>query len=185
MKAPFFALMLLAGGAAAQTAMPFDVGGAYELTDQNGHTRTQVDPEGLPQLMFFGYANCPGICSAALPLMADVVDDLAQEGIALRPVVITVDPARDTVETMGPALREHHPSFVGLTGSQAALDTAYSAFSVTHKLAYEDPEYGPVYSHGSLIYLMDADGKVLTLIPPILAKDTAVGIARKYVGGDG
>ena len=31
-------------------------------------------------------------------------------------MLITVDPARDTVQTLEPALRKHHPRFVGLTG---------------------------------------------------------------------
>lgn len=134
---------LLAGPALAQSALPFDVGGAYALTTQNGETRTQADPAGLPQLLFFGYANCPGICTAALPLMVDVVENLNDAGIAISPVMITVDPLRDSVGNMD-ILTEHHPKFVGLTGDATALDNAYKAFSVDHKLAYDDPEYGPV-----------------------------------------
>ena len=181
MKALTLLYALLAGPALAQSALPFDVGGDYVLTDQTGQTRTQVDPKGQPQLLFFGYANCPGICSAALPLMADVVDTLADQGIAISPVMITVDPARDTVENMGPVLAEYHPKLVGLTGDLAALNVAYKAFSVDHKFAYNDPEYGPVYTHGSMIYLMDAAGEVLTLIPPVMDADKATQVALKYV----
>lgn len=173
--------MLLAAPLGAQTALPFDVGGAYALVDHTGAPRTQADPDGLAQLLFFGYANCPGICSAALPLMVDTVALLAEDGIKVQPVMITVDPARDTVETMGAALAEYDPGIIGLTGDTDALDVAYKAFSVDHKLAYDDPEYGPVYTHGSLIYLMDGAGEVLTLIPPVMDAASAAGIARKYV----
>lgn len=173
--------VLFAGPAAAQSPLPFDVGGPFELTDHRGQTRTQADPDGLPQLLFFGYANCPGICTAALPMMADVTDALARRDIALRPVMITVDPARDTVENMAAPLHELHPDFVGLTGDAQALDTAYAAFSVEHALAYEDPDYGPVYSHGSFIYLLDAAGEVLTLFPPIMDAEKATEIALRYV----
>ena len=162
--------------------MPFDVGGPFALTDHTGAPRTEADPEGLPQLLFFGYANCPGICTAALPLMGDVTDILAQQGIALRPVMITVDPARDTVETMGPKLAEHHGSFIGLTGDPVALEVAYNAFSIDHALAYEDPTYGPVYTHGSFIYLLDGKGEVLTLILPVMDAAKAAAIALKYLG---
>lgn len=167
--------------AQAQTPLPFDVGGPYTLTDQFGQTRTQADPDGLPQLMFFGYANCPGICSAAMPLMADVTDMMAARGAPLRPVMITVDPARDTVANMGPSLATFHADFIGLTGPQDALDASYDAFNVEHALAYDDPEYGPVYTHGSLIYLMDSAGEVLTVIPPILDANRAAEIAWKYI----
>lgn len=181
MRSLIATLMLLATPVPAQTPLPFDVGGPYVLVDQHGDTRTQADPDGQPQLLFFGYANCPGICSAALPLMGNTVAALADEGIALRPVMITVDPLRDTVSTMGTPLAEHHPSFVGLTGDAAALNAAYTAFSVEHALAYQDPQYGPVYTHGSMIYLMDAKGDVLTLIPPVIAPDKAVEIALSYL----
>ena len=182
LRSVLFALTLGASPAFAQSGLPFDVGGPFELTDHTGATRTQADPDGLPQLLFFGYANCPGICTAALPLMADMTDYLARDGITVRPVMITVDPKRDTPEEMGPALAYVHPEFVGLTGDAAALDVAYDAFSVEHALAYEDPDYGPVYTHGSFIYLMDDVGKVLTLIPPVLDAAKATEIALNYLG---
>ena len=181
MKGLLAACLLCAGPVLAQGALPFDVGGPYRLVDHTGAQRTEADPDGRAQLLFFGYANCPGICSAALPLMADVVDLLGDEGVALTPVMITVDPARDTVETMGAPLAEYDTRLIGLTGDAAALDAAYKAFSVEHALAYEDPEHGPVYTHGSFIYLLDARGEVLTLIPPVLDAATAAGIARKYL----
>ncbi|KIN73657.1 SCO family protein [Sulfitobacter guttiformis] len=173
--------MFFATSTAAGSSLPFDTGGAYSLTNQFGQTRTQSDPDGHAQLVFFGYANCPGICSAAMPLIADVVDAVAGHGITLRPVMITVDPARDTVENMAIPMANYHPDFIGLTGSPAALDTAYQAFNIDHKLVYDDPEYGPVFSHGALIYLMDSRGEVLSLIPPVLDTRRATEIALKYI----
>ncbi len=179
------ASVLLAGPVLAQDALPFDIGGAYTLINHNGEVRTQVDPDGQPQLLFFGYANCPGICSAALPLMADIGDSLEDAGINVSLVMITVDPARDTVGNMTKALAEYHPKLIGLTGNTQALDVAYKAFSVDHSLAYEDPEYGPVYTHGSMIYLMDANGEVLTMIPPVMDTGLATEVAMKYVAPRG
>ena len=167
--------------AQAEAPLPFAVGGDYTLTNQHGQTRTQADPDGLPQLVFFGYANCPGICYVAMPLMADVVDDMVQRGQQIRPVMITVDPTRDTVENMAEPLANFHPDFIGLTGAQPALDASYAAFNVEHKLAYDDPEYGPVYIHGSLIYLMDSTGDVLTVLPPVLDAKRAADITWKYI----
>lgn len=177
-------LSLVATGVVAQPPLPFDVGGPFTLVDQFGTPRSQADPEGQAQLLFFGYANCPGICSAAFPLMADVTDLVAEAGHRIRPVMITVDPARDRVGTMQAPLGAHHKDFIGLTGSKEALAGAYAAFSVEHALAYEDPKYGPVYTHGSFIYLLDGQGEVLTLIPPVLDAASAAEIALKYIGGE-
>lgn len=166
--------------AGPDTAFPLAVGGDYTLTDQTGEVRTQVDPDGQLQMVFFGYANCQAICSVALPLMAEIAQTVQAEGIPVTPVMITVDPDRDTVQTIGAPLALHHPDFVGLTGTPEELAPVYDLFSVEHKLVFEDPEYGPIYAHGSHIYLMDAEGAFLTLLPPILSAERAAEIVVSY-----
>lgn len=175
------ALAVFSSAVAAQNALPFDLGGSYALVNQYGETRTEVAPDGRAQLVFFGYVNCPDICTAALPLMADVTTALAAKGHAITPVMITIAPQQDTVESMGATLNEWHINFIGLTGEADKLDEAYRAFSVDIKPLFEDPEYGWIYAHGSFIHLLDKDGKVLTLIPPIIGAEQAVDIALKYL----
>ncbi|MEM9638798.1 MAG: SCO family protein [Pseudomonadota bacterium] len=178
--------LCLAGGVAAEAPpLPFDLGGPYALTNQFGQTRTQADPEGHAQLLFFGYANCLNICSAALPLMADVVDTLAAEGIAVTPVMITVAPDQDQVDTMGAPLADIHPDFIGLTGDASALQTAYDAFSVEVEPLFQDPEYGWIYAHGSFVHLLDGTGEMLTLLPPILDAERTAEIVRGYLAPRG
>jgi len=165
-----------------EPTLPFDLklGGPFQLTDQNGNQRTEVNPDGHMQLLFFGYANCASICTTALPLMADVVDDLAQQNLPITPVMITVDPKRDTLSTIGPGVEKYHPDFVGLTGNEAALQKVYDLFSIQHKVVFNDPELGDVFAHGSHIYLLDAKGKFLTLLPPILSTERIEAIVMKY-----
>ena len=190
---PLALAALLAVGAAAHAAetapplpapaglpFPIDVGGDYLLTDHRGQPRTQVDPDGKSQLLFFGYVNCQEICSAVFPMMAQVVDAVEAQGLDITPVMITVDPQNDTLQNMGPALRMHHPDFVGLTGTEAQLEHTYDLFSVERTLIFEDPEFGPIYAHGSHIYLMDAKGDFLTLLPPILAPERVTEIVTSY-----
>lgn len=181
-----FAVILALGVAPAVShaqGLPALVGGEYELINQYGEAHTQADPDGRAQLLFFGYANCLQICSSVLPQMAEVADDIAAlTGEELRPVMITVDPVVDTVDTIGPALTQYHDDFIGLTGSKDALQVAYDAFSVEFEHLFDDPQYGPVYSHGSFMYLLDGDGNTLTLIPPILSDEEIVTIISKYIG---
>lgn len=162
------------------TPLPWDVGGPFELIDHTGQTRSEMDPNGRYQLLFFGYASCPGICSAALPMMADAVDLLAEDGVDVSPILLTIDPKLDTLDNMGPALAELSPAFVGLTGEPDALQKAYSAFRVSFEQLFIDPEYGPIYSHGSHIYLLDPGGEVLTLLPPVLPAEQVVAIVKRY-----
>jgi len=170
---------------AAVTPLPWDIGGPFALVDHTGAARTEADPDGKMQLVFFGYANCPGICSAALPMMAEVTDLLAARDIAVSPVLITIDPSLDTVATMGPALAEISQDFIGLTGTPEALALAYKAFQISFTKIMDDPKHGPIYAHGSHIYLLNGAGKVLTLLPPVLSPDQAAGIIAKYAKSQG
>jgi len=156
-------------------------GGDFRLVDGQGRVRTAKNPAGRPQLLFFGYANCQAICSVALPRMARAVEELDRQGVTLTPVLITVDPARDTVATLEPALRKHHPRFVGLTGADDALKAAYRAFQVDRKVVFRHPDYGDVYAHGSYIYLLAADGRFLTLLPPVLGPERIAEVVKGYL----
>lgn len=164
----------------AVTPFPWKLGGDFELLDHTGQVRTQADPQGHMQLVFFGYANCPGICSAALPMMADAADLLQGRGIPVSPILITIDPVLDTVETMGPSLEKISAGLIGLTGERAALNRAYQAFQIDFEKIMDDPEHGPIYAHGSHIFLLDGTGKVLTLVPPVLSPEQVADIVEKY-----
>lgn len=161
---------------------PFAFGGAYTLTDQTGAERTEADPDGHMQLVFFGYANCPAICSAALPTMVDIAAASTAAGVPVTPVMITVDPARDTVEGMAEPLAAFSPDIIGLTGSEDDLARVRKLFRVKRKHVFDDPTYGPIFSHGSHIYLMDGQGRFKTLLPPITSAERGVEIVAKYAG---
>lgn len=160
---------------------PVDITAEFDLIDQDGRTVTQADFAGKPMAIFFGYASCEAICSVALPRLGAALDLLGDQVDDLTPLLITVDPARDTPEKIGPALAKWHPKLRGLTGSEASLAAARDAFQVETSLVGEDAEGQPIYAHGSFIYLIGADGKVLTLLPPILGPDRMADILKGYL----
>ena len=165
---------------APDTGFPSNFGGPYRLVDHHGRPRTEADPDGHLQLVFFGYARCEAICTAALPLMSDLAATLAADGVPVTPLVITVDPEADTVEAMGPALDAFAPGLTGLTGDPGELARVRDLFHVQAELLFVDPLGTPVYSHGSHIYVMDGDGGFLTLLPPVLDPDRMAEIVRGY-----
>lgn len=168
----------------AEIPLPLDVGigGPFSLFNQYGETRTEVDPDGRLQLLFFGYANCAGICPTALSNMAEATDILAERGVKLRPVLITIDPKQDTIETLGPALAKISPEFIGLTGPQDALEQAYKAFRVESRKLFTTPQTGDVYAHGGFVYLLDGGGNLQAILPPIMPADQIADIVERYSG---
>jgi len=158
-------------------------GGDFRLIDQSGSGRSSKDPQNRFQLLFFGYAKCKAICSVALPRMAEVADRLEAEGVMVTPLLITVDPERDTAAALAEAVPKYHPRMIGLTGSEKALDEAYRAFQIERKVVFVDPEQGAVYAHGSYIYLLGPDGTFKTLFPPILGPERIAELVHRYIGG--
>jgi len=159
-----------------------NLGGPFQLTDHNGNQRTEVNPDGHMQLLFFGSADCSTICTVALPVMGEVVTGLAKQNLTVTPVLITIDPVRDTVASMGPALKEFHPDFIGLTGSLPELQIAYDLYAIEHEVLFTDPELGDIYAHDSNIYLLDANGNYLTYVPQNMSIKSIEKIVLEYAG---
>ncbi len=172
-------LLVLLGGAAAFHFLPGiegtsarlpsqagsgtpEIGGAFELLDQTGETRTQADFAGRHMLVYFGYTYCPDVCPTSLSIMSQALDLLEAETGGLEdrvvPVFVTVDPARDDVPAMAAYAEHFHPRLVALTGSDQQIAAAAEAYRVYYRKA-EDPsatEY--LMDHSSFIYLMGPDG---------------------------
>lgn len=180
MRALALCLTMLATPAFAGSPLPFDVGGPFELTDQSGETRTDKSFHGKPAMLFFGYAECQAICTVALPHMAEAVDLLDEKGTEIQPILITVDPKRDTPESLAKSAPKVHKRLVALTGSEDALAIARKSYKVEAKLIGEDID-GPIFAHGSFIYLLDEEGEVKSLLPPILAPERIAEIALGHL----
>ena len=101
--------------------------------------------------------------------------------MGVHPLLITVDPGRDTIATLREEAPKIHPSLVGQTGSGQALDAAYKAFNVEKKFLFDHLEEGPIYTHGSFIYLLDADGQFKTLFPPIMSPKQIATVTAGYI----
>jgi protein SCO1 len=144
-----------AGGSLLSAA----IGGPFKLVDQNGHTVTNTDLEGKWLLVYFGYTHCPDACPTALNNIALALSDLgAAEKKEVRPVFITVDPARDTSQAMKDYVSAFGAPILALTGSDSAIAQAAREYRVYYA---KHPEAGGDYSmdHSSIIYVMDPKGR--------------------------
>jgi len=157
------------------------IGGPFALVDQAGKPVTDRDFRGRYLLVFFGYANCPGICPTALKAMAGALDELGGDGARVAPILITVDPAHDTPENLAPAVAKIHPRLIGLTGSRAQLTAAAAAYGVESKPVGTSRDGIEMFSHGSLVYLMGPDGKLLTVFPPVIDGPGMAATIRAYL----
>lgn len=140
-----------------------DIGGDFELMNQNGELFGSRDLKGKPYLIYFGFSFCPDICPTSLNKMAKVIDTLSKYNISITPVFVSLDPERDTPEVLKKYLATFGDKFVGLTGRPADIKKVADEFKVYYAKASSsnksDKEY--VLDHTSLIYVMDKEGKYM------------------------
>jgi protein SCO1/2 len=147
-----------------------DVGGPFRLTDQTGKTVSDADFRGRYMLIYFGYSFCPDVCPTTLAVMAQALDKIGPERARrVIPIFITIDPERDTPKVLADYMKAFGPSFVGLTGSEAAIKDAEKKYRVyAVKKPLDKGGYG--MDHSSVLYLMGPDGKLISFydeaVPP-------------------
>ena len=129
------------------------IGGPFELVDETGATVTETDIITEPTLIYFGYTFCPDVCPIDAARNAAAVQILADDGIQVRPVFITIDPKRDTVEVVGDYTENFHERMIGLTGTEEQIQAAARAYRVVYSRADEDPEFY-LMNHSVFSYLV-------------------------------
>jgi len=154
------------------------IGGPFQLTDQNGKPRSDVDFRGQYLLVFFGYSNCPDTCPITLQHMTDALDKLGPKAERITPIFITVDPKRDTAAKLKAYAANFHPRFVALTGSVAEIDAVAKEYKVYYGKPGEEPD-DQALDHSALIYLIDPDGHYLTNFAPQTSGDDIANDLRK------
>lgn len=136
------------------------IGGEFELINHKGEAVTDKDFLGKYMIVYFGYTYCPDVCPMDLQIMADSLGYLSPEQLEqVNPVFVTVDPERDTTEVMAEYTKYFHEKLIGLTGTQAQIDTAKKAYRVFAAKADDTPDY--LVDHTAYTYFMDKEGKLL------------------------
>jgi protein SCO1/2 len=135
---------------------PVGIGGAFSLVDQNGMRRTEKDFQDKPKLVFFGFTYCPDVCPTSLALMSAALERLGPDADRITPIMITVDPKRDTPEVLKAYLASFGPRFVGLTGTEEEIAAAARAYKVFYQ---PSAAAAGNFDHSSIIYLMDRNNE--------------------------
>ena len=135
------------------------LGGPFTLTDQHGRRVTSAEVIDGPALLYFGYTFCPDVCPVDVAVIAEAVDLLARRGIEVKPVFITVDPARDTPEALAYWAEAMHPKMVALTGTPEEIAAVAKAYKVYYKkVEVEGSEADYLMNHTTFTYLVTPDG---------------------------
>jgi protein SCO1/2 len=136
------------------------VGGPFTLTNQDGKRVTDQDFRGKYMLIFFGYTYCPDVCPSELQVMSAALDQMGPEADKIQPIFITIDPARDTPDTLKIYVSNFSPRMVGLTGSGEDIAAVAKAYRIYYAKANgQENQKDYLMDHTTNLSLMGPDGK--------------------------
>lgn len=147
-----------------------EIGGPFDLINQDGQKFTDKDLLGRPAFIYFGYTMCPDVCPTSLTMMGAALEALKAEDPKLaseiRPIMISIDPERDTPSQMKKYVTSggFPQNLIGLTGSLEQVQKAARGYKVAFRKAESDGKSAMGYAvdHSSIMYLMDRQGKLAT-----------------------
>ena len=145
------------------------IGGDFSLTDQDGRKRSNAEFDGQYRIIYFGYTNCPDICTpdvqnlmAGLKAFEKTSPALAKK---IQPIFITVDPERDTPAVLKQFAAAFHPRLIGLTGTSAEIAATAKKFAVYYDRVEGSTPDAYLMSHSQTPFLMGPDGKPIAILP--------------------
>jgi protein SCO1/2 len=131
-----------------------DIGGAFTLTAHDGRTMTERDVITRPTLLYFGYSFCPDFCPVDVANMAEARRLLAEQGIAVDAVFISVDPKRDTPAVLQSFVGNIDPDLLALTGTPEQVREAARAWRVYYATPQGTDQPFYLVDHSTFTYLM-------------------------------
>lgn len=116
--------------------------------------------------VYFGFGHCPDVCPAAMEALAAELKRLKHPE-RVRPLFISVDPARDTPERLGRFVRFFDPRIEWATGEHADLGALTRALGAAYVLESPDKPGGNYnVSHSNLIFVLDPQGRHVATYAP-------------------
>ena len=142
------------------TGAPY--GQRLELVDHTGKARRLEDFRGKAVVLFFGFTHCPDVCPTTLADIAQAIRSLGADAERVQVLMVSVDPARDTPESLAKYVTAFDPRFLGLRGDLEATKKVASEF----KIYFEQRKQGESYTvdHSAQSYVIDPQGRLRLLV---------------------
>ena len=133
--------------------------GELNLLNHRGDPFTRQNFEGRWSLVFFGFTYCPDVCPTTMVFLNEFVTALeGTEAEDTQVVMVSVDPARDSVEQLAGYVPFFNKDFVGVTGEFVDIHRFATALNTPFRKVV--PEDGSEYQvdHSANIVLINPRG---------------------------
>jgi protein SCO1 len=114
--------------------------------------------EGFVTLLFFGYTHCPDLCPLHMANIAMALKRMPSRVTEqIKVVFVTTDPGRDSPQALRAWLDRFDKHFIGLIGSEAAIEAAQQASAIppAKKANLNNRDYQVAHASFVLAYTKD------------------------------
>ena len=165
--------------AGTEIEQPYRLPDTTLIDDAGTRFRLPADLDAPVQAYFFGYTNCPDICSLIMSDLALAVARLPAElADKVQVVLVTSDPARDDPAALQAYLERFNPDFTGLTGDLGAITTLADAMGVALEEGRKLPGGGYEVGHGAQVVGYVGDRGVVVWTEGTSVEDLSSDLAR-------
>jgi protein SCO1/2 len=134
------------------------------LIDQKNTSINALEILEEPSIIFFGFTNCPDICPLTLSKLSLSLQKIKKDQKLLL-YFVSLDPERDTPETLRDYLQSFNDQVIGLTGTENNLKKFTKTLGI--KYSKRKTSYGYTIDHSSSSLLISNS----QIIDKILFKD--------------
>ncbi len=157
----------------------------FALLDQSGAPFTPERLTGKWSVLFFGFTHCPDICPSTLRLLEKASPAFPAD---TQVVFVSVDPERDTPETVAQYVRFFHPGFIGVTGTPESMAEFTRSVGVLSMRTEADEHGNYSVDHSAALFLVDPRRRLVGIVTQPFTEESVSRLyrdIRKFVERQG
>ena len=143
----------------------------FALTGIDESPFTNQSMQGHWTFLFFGFTNCGSICPVTMAELGKMYRILEKHKVRALPnvVMISIDPARDTLSKLANYVKAFDPHFYGVRGSSKSVYNMASEMGIVYlKVAQTSGNTPKEYNiqHSGTVILFNPKGKLVAFFTP-------------------
>lgn len=133
----------------------------FSLMSTTGKPFRLSEHRGETLLLYFGYRACPDFCPTTFAEMLRIYQQLGEPEDRMKVIFVTVDPERDSLETLALYTQAFHEDFIGLRDDGDALKQLMAEFGVTaERRQVGESALSYLIDHTASVFMIGPDGRL-------------------------
>jgi protein SCO1/2 len=160
-------------------------GGDFMLHSSKGPVSLR-DFRGKVVMLYFGYTKCPDVCPTSLAFLVQALNELSGEELEkVQSIFVSVDPKRDTPESLEEYVGYFHSNLIGVTGTDEEVAKAAELYGAKYyEVELKGSAFGYSVNHSAVTYLITPEGTLRFIFPHQTPPSVVLEAIRYVLAGN-